>query len=79
MVLITQVDGKCATDCTIKDLVAARAAGQAVHCVDIDLQMSSLPSAARSALYPPAGPQGPVLLILAQRSIAVSSDRGYLK
>ena len=65
MVRIAQVDGECATDCTVEDLRAIRAAGQAVHCVDIDLQMSSLASAARSPLYPPAGPRGPALPILA--------------
>lgn len=35
MVRIAQVDGECATDCTVEDLRAIRAAGQAVHCVEI--------------------------------------------
>ena len=35
MVLLAQVDGECATDCTVEDLRAIRAAGQAVHCVEI--------------------------------------------
>ena len=75
MVRIAQVDGGCATDCTVEGLRAIRAAGQAVHCVDIDLQMSSLASAARSPLYPPAGPRGPALPILASGAIVSSDDR----